>query len=792
MADKKYAARRVIRGPDGRLMIIFIDLATGQRITDLTGYILYNGNNAELDTSNSVNNTNNSNQSSTSGIGASTNSSGSNYDWALESSRESAKAGITNPLGDLLNNFFGNIGEKLGLTSKNKKDTLETDISSISNTPPSDGTRPSDSTNGYNVDTDNSMSGLIPEDSSTPVTVPKSSGNVSGGTITVSGAVLAGVDKRLIDAITLAAQNSPYNVEVFSGKRNGSGGSMHDIGNALDVVLIDPQTGEKIANLGAGGEAFNIQEQFAKSVNDIAAQKYPNMKLRWGGYFSPSGLNPTGLDEMHYDVDSPNGMAFGDFENGLNDQGKVAVAKAGLGKIYSAAGTTNAKAPPSRNLYTTPAINDQTPIEQQTFDSGVATPKGVDLSLDPNLVRLVNDLNKATEILPTPEVMPKTVDEIAKSANDFVSGRQTNRASTPVTIANQNPETLSGNVVLPKDVTPQWVQDTLGIQGNATTQIQDQSMQTPQNIVAQGSASVDYDTAIKEAYLSALNYAEGSPKENQLFGYDVFSDMSKHPDTKVTYGNGEYASTAAGFLQINYPTWEEFAPKVGVTDFSLDSQKEVGWQIASDNYKNRTGRDLLSDLKSNDQQVVQNAFIMNSNRWSSLPGGTQERVTMNEVVSHFNDKSSKSFPTVEPDFSTIDGVPMPGEDIFKNGENKISNSGFMSDRTSVGKSDINVSAGATLSPMSQRTNDSRTKTSTTDTDYPLVKGDARGSAIADTPTRNPAGGFIKSNTTTPSTPTTTKSSPNVRGSTSAGVTASPSTTQRTSDIKTIKGTGFIV
>lgn len=163
------------------------------------------------------------------------------------------------------------------------------------------------------------------------------------GTFTVNGrAAEAGIDRvdaALRDIMRKTAERSPYDVEVFSGKRGGGGKSRHDTGKAVDVVLRDPRTGQAIANLGSK-PGFDAYQGFANTAKQIQEKDYPNLsnQFRWGGYFSPSGLNPKGFDLMHFDLKPGASMAYGTWDGGLNADGAAAYAKLGEGMIYSADG----------------------------------------------------------------------------------------------------------------------------------------------------------------------------------------------------------------------------------------------------------------------------------------------------------------------------------------------------------------------------------------------------------------------------------------------------------------------
>jgi muramidase (phage lysozyme) len=93
-----------------------------------------------------------------------------------------------------------------------------------------------------------------------------------------------------------------------------------------------------------------------------------------------------------------------------------------------------------------------------------------------------------------------------------------------------------------------------------------------------------------------------------------FADLSKHP--RVPEPGPEGPSTAAGRYQITAQTNDEFAPKLGISDFSPKSQDALGWAIAQDAYKKQTGGDLLDALKAGKTAEVQQA-LRDSGRWKT-------------------------------------------------------------------------------------------------------------------------------------------------------------------------------
>lgn len=142
------------------------------------------------------------------------------------------------------------------------------------------------------------------------------------GKFTIKGsAAQRGGDSRLVAIMKAAAAQSPYDVEFFSGGRNsGVSGSQHKKNLAVDMVLIDPNTGEKIPNLRAGGAAFEAYQQFANTAREVQKRDFPEMndQFRWGGYFRQGKPG----DLMHFDFKPGAAMAAGSWDGGLNDIGE--------------------------------------------------------------------------------------------------------------------------------------------------------------------------------------------------------------------------------------------------------------------------------------------------------------------------------------------------------------------------------------------------------------------------------------------------------------------------------------
>lgn len=121
-----------------------------------------------------------------------------------------------------------------------------------------------------------------------------------------------------------------------------------------------------------------------------------------------------------------------------------------------------------------------------------------------------------------------------------------------------------------------------------------------------------FDTAVSDynvdKYLDFLAKAEGDPDYNTIVGGGKFNDYSKHPGV-VGVTTKEGPSTAAGRWQITKTTYEDKAPKLGITDFGPESQKKIAVKLIEDN-------NALDDVKNGDWDAA-NAKL--GKVWASLP-----------------------------------------------------------------------------------------------------------------------------------------------------------------------------
>ena len=137
----------------------------------------------------------------------------------------------------------------------------------------------------------------------------------------VSKHPISQADPRLQEILTIAAQNTPYDVQFKSGYRPGDK-RQHGKHNAIDVQLVDKRTGKALADY-QDPRHFRDYEQFAQTAKAVQEQLYPELgdAFRWGGYFSGK-KNYGALDLMHFDIGGGKGLGMlgGSWEGGLNEK----------------------------------------------------------------------------------------------------------------------------------------------------------------------------------------------------------------------------------------------------------------------------------------------------------------------------------------------------------------------------------------------------------------------------------------------------------------------------------------
>jgi muramidase (phage lysozyme) len=128
------------------------------------------------------------------------------------------------------------------------------------------------------------------------------------------------------------------------------------------------------------------------------------------------------------------------------------------------------------------------------------------------------------------------------------------------------------------------------------------------------------------ALLNTIASTESAGRYNVRYGGNgdkTFQGYTDHPRIAEPITSGPdvgKTSSAAGRYQFIAPTWDAQAKKLGLTDFSPANQDAAAWDLAQTEYKAKTGKDLLTTLKSGQTADVLPAL---SGQWASLPGGRQ-------------------------------------------------------------------------------------------------------------------------------------------------------------------------
>jgi muramidase (phage lysozyme) len=114
-------------------------------------------------------------------------------------------------------------------------------------------------------------------------------------------------------------------------------------------------------------------------------------------------------------------------------------------------------------------------------------------------------------------------------------------------------------------------------------------------------------------FLDFLGKAEGADY-NVIVGGKKFDDFSKHPNV-VGLRTKEGPSTAAGKYQIVKTTYDDIAPKLGITDFSPQSQDRIAVALLD-------RRGALDDVVSGKFDSAINKL---GKEWASLPSSTYKQ-----------------------------------------------------------------------------------------------------------------------------------------------------------------------
>jgi muramidase (phage lysozyme) len=102
---------------------------------------------------------------------------------------------------------------------------------------------------------------------------------------------------------------------------------------------------------------------------------------------------------------------------------------------------------------------------------------------------------------------------------------------------------------------------------------------------------------IAQNFLNTVGQGESGNDYSR--GYGNNPGFADHPRVETQLPNGQETS-AAGRYQFEAGTWDRIKSELGLNDFSPANQDKAAWQLAQEDYRSRTGRDLLTDLRAHD------------------------------------------------------------------------------------------------------------------------------------------------------------------------------------------------
>lgn len=134
-----------------------------------------------------------------------------------------------------------------------------------------------------------------------------------------------------------------------------------------------------------------------------------------------------------------------------------------------------------------------------------------------------------------------------------------------------------------------------------------------------------------KALLIAITGSESDGSYNLLNGGKRFNDYTNHPFASTNKATGY--GVAAGRYQFMPATWNAYKTKLGVPDFSPESQDKAAWALAQVDYKrNSGGKELQAELEKGNLDSVARGL---NTTWTSLPHGKETNSQTAKFLSRY-------------------------------------------------------------------------------------------------------------------------------------------------------------